>query len=85
MMPRSIAVANGPAPCSVAAKAEEGDRGVACMTGERPDLVITNLLMPGQEGIATIQQIRELDDKPPIIAISGMWGIGGFSRSRAPP
>jgi CheY-like chemotaxis protein len=59
-------------------EAQDGTRGVARMA-ERPDLVITDLVMPEQEGIETIQQIRELDESLPIIAISGMWGTGDFT------
>jgi CheY-like chemotaxis protein len=55
-------------------EAQDGTRGVARLVGERPDLVITDLVMPEQEGIETIQQIREIDETLPIIAISGMWG-----------
>ena len=54
-------------------EAQDGTLGVARMA-ERPDLVITDLVMPEQEGIETIQQIREIDETLPIIAISGMWG-----------
>ena len=54
--------------------APDGTRGLAHVSVERPDLVITDLVMPEQEGIETIQQIRELDGRLPIIAISGMWG-----------
>jgi CheY-like chemotaxis protein len=49
------------------------------VVSEHPDLVITDLLMPEQEGIETIQQLHELDESLPIIAISGMWGIGDFA------
>jgi DNA-binding response OmpR family regulator len=55
-------------------EAPDGTHGFARFAGERPDLVITDLVMPEREGIETIQQIRELDETLPIIAISGMWG-----------
>jgi CheY-like chemotaxis protein len=55
-------------------EAQDGTKGVARFAGERPDIVITDLVMPEQEGIETIQQIREIDARLPIIAISGMWG-----------
>jgi CheY-like chemotaxis protein len=59
-------------------EAEEGHRGLERLAADRPDLVITDILMPEQEGIETIQQIREIDAELPIIAISGMWGVGDF-------
>jgi DNA-binding response OmpR family regulator len=37
----------------------------------RPDLVITDIIMPEQEGLDTIRQIREIDTTVPIIAYSG--------------
>ena len=35
------------------------------------DLVITDLIMPRQEGLATVQVLRELVPEIPIVAISG--------------
>jgi CheY-like chemotaxis protein len=60
-------------------EAPNGTHVVERLTSDHPDLVITDLLMPQQEGIETIQQIREVDESLPIIAISGMWGIGDFT------
>ncbi len=36
-----------------------------------PDLVITDIIMPNTDGIQTIIQLSELNDKLPIIAMSG--------------
>lgn len=36
-----------------------------------PDIVVTDILMPVQEGIETIMAIREVNTEIPIIAISG--------------
>lgn len=43
---------------------------------EKPDMVITDIFMPEQEGIETIKRIRELEPHLPIIVISGLsrWG-----------
>jgi CheY-like chemotaxis protein len=38
---------------------------------ERPDLVITDLLMPEQEGLATIMALRRVVPQVKIIAMSG--------------
>ena len=35
------------------------------------DLVITDIIMPGQEGIETIQQLKRLHPTLPVIAMSG--------------
>lgn len=53
---------------TVAANGKEGLRLVESL---RPDLVITDIVMPEQEGIETIRAIRKTDKTTPIIAISG--------------
>src|SRR5262245_32764425 len=53
---------------------EEAPNGVVAMklfAEKGIDLVITDLNMPDQDGIETIQRIRERNEEIPIIAISG--------------
>lgn len=52
-------------------EAADGSQGVALLRSDPADLVITDLFMPGQDGIETIQQIRELEPETPILAMSG--------------
>jgi CheY-like chemotaxis protein len=56
--------------------ANDGLQGVASFRKENPDLIISDIIMPEQEGIGTIRQI--LGEKPSakIIAISGGGRIG---------
>ena len=43
--------------------AENGEQGVALAASERPDLVITDTMMPGLDGFETCRQIRAQFDK----------------------
>jgi CheY-like chemotaxis protein len=58
------------------ATAEDGVRGMAQFRSEQPDLVITDILMPEQEGIQTIAEMRKAKPDAKIIAISGSGRIG---------
>lgn len=51
--------------------ASEGERAMALYRENSPDLVITDIVMPGQEGIETILTLRRDDNPVKIIAISG--------------
>lgn len=59
--------------------ANDGRQGLAAFTEYKPDLVITDILMPEKEGIETIRDIRRLAAKVPIIAISGGGRVGNMS------
>ena len=56
----------------------QGEAGTAAIDREAPDLVITDLIMPGQDGIETITRIRETSGLP-IIAMSGLRPESGFT------
>lgn len=49
----------------------DGNNGFAKFGEESPDLVITDIIMPEQEGIETIGKIRKANKNIPIIAVSG--------------
>ncbi|HWB52061.1 MAG TPA: response regulator [Stellaceae bacterium] len=51
--------------------AAEGERGMAVYREQRPELVITDIVMPNQEGLETILTLRRDDNPVKIIAISG--------------
>lgn len=53
------------------ALASEGRQGVERYRARRPDLVITDLYMPGQEGLETIKQLRMEFPEVRIVAMSG--------------
>lgn len=48
-----------------------GIQGIDLYKEHKPDIVITDLLMPEKEGLETIKELIELDSGVRIIAISG--------------
>jgi DNA-binding NtrC family response regulator len=51
--------------------ASDGAAGLKRFTAEPADLVITDMYMPGQDGIGVIVQFRRIAPELPIIAMSG--------------
>ncbi len=52
-------------------QASSGDKAWELFTKEKFDLVITDILMPGLDGIALLKHIRETDDIIPVVMITG--------------
>ena len=52
-------------------EAKDGEEGLNRFRAEHPDLVVTDILMPRQEGIATIMEMRREEPSVAIIAMSG--------------
>jgi DNA-binding response OmpR family regulator len=53
--------------------AGDGDVALSTAEAEHPDLVITDLVMPGREGLETIMILRKSHPSIPVIAISGAF------------
>ena len=53
------------------AAVENGRSAVVEVARARPDLVITDIVMPEQEGIQTILELRKIAPTLPVIAVSG--------------
>lgn len=52
-------------------QAEDGMQGVKLFRAAPTDLVITDIVMPNQEGIATVRALRQVSPTVGIIAMSG--------------
>jgi CheY-like chemotaxis protein len=58
-------------------EAEDGDKGLAQLNVQMPDLVLTDIIMPNREGVETIGEMRRRAPQTPIIAMSGGGSRGG--------
>lgn len=61
----------------------DGVHVLSRVTSWRPDLVITDLVMPDAEGLSVIQQLRTRHPEVGIIAISGARGGAYLPAARA--
>jgi len=61
--------------------AEDGRDGVAKIEGERFDLLIVDIFMPGMDGLETIQQVHRQQPHLPVIVMSGLV----FRSTSSPP
>jgi len=58
--------------------AQDGLAGIKVFDREHVDLVVTDIVMPGQEGMATIGAIRRTNRTIPILAVSGSYTEGRY-------
>lgn len=57
-------------------EAADGEKGLKIVETVRPDLVITDLVMPNREGIETIRESKKRFPEMPILAISASGRVG---------
>jgi len=57
-------------------EATDGVAGLAVFEREHPDLVVTDLRMPGTDGLALLKALREQAPEAPVIVISGAGVVG---------
>ena len=56
--------------------AENGRKALDLLTSYRPELVVTDIVMPEMEGIGAIMAIKQMADPPKVIAMSGTGTLG---------
>lgn len=56
-----------------------GVEALSTFDAVRPDVLITDLMMPGTDGIELIRQLRRLYPRLPIVAISGGGRAGNLN------
>jgi len=59
-------------------EAGDGMEAIDYMSDTKPDVLVTDIIMPEKEGIATIREFRSLYPDLPIIAISGAGSTPGM-------
>jgi len=56
--------------------ASTGDEGIDKLRSKPADVIVTDIIMPGRDGVATIRNIRKEFSDAKIIAISGGGNFG---------
>jgi len=51
--------------------AEDGEKGLRIFKQERPPLVLTDIKMPGMDGVEVLMRIKEMDPETEVIIITG--------------
>lgn len=61
--------------------AETGQKGIAALETERPDLVISDIRMPGTTGIEVLQAVKERDPELPVILMTAQASLQSAMRA----
>ena len=57
-------------------EASQGHSGLELFTEHRPDLIVTDLRMPGMDGLRLLAEVHRIDPEAPVIVISGAGVMG---------
>ncbi|WP_300458937.1 response regulator [Desulfobacula sp.] len=55
--------------------ANSGEQGLAVFKSESPDIVVTDIKMPGMDGLELLKQIKEIDPEKEVIIVTGHGDI----------
>ena len=55
--------------------ANSGEQGLAVFTSESPDIVVTDIKMPGMDGLELLKKIKEIDPEKEVIIVTGHGDI----------
>jgi PAS domain S-box-containing protein len=61
--------------------AEDGEKGIEAFKEERPPIVLTDIKMPGIDGIEVLKRIKAIDNKAEVIVITGHGDMGSAIES----
>ncbi len=59
-------------------EAADGRQALARFTASRPDLIVTDVVMPEEDGLGLLNSVRKRDARVPILVISGGGEIMGM-------
>jgi two-component system, response regulator YesN len=57
--------------CAITQVAMNGEEALENLARDKPDIIITDLIMPGMDGIELIKQVKSLEPSIEIIILSG--------------
>ena len=63
------------------AVADSGPKALAALEDERPDLVLTDIRMPGASGLEVLTQAREVDSEMPVILMTAQASLQSAVRA----
>jgi CheY-like chemotaxis protein len=63
-------------------EAEDGAKALEVFKSQRPDCVITDLLMPVMGGVELLQKVRQVDPIVPVIVLTADVQESSFARCR---
>jgi len=63
--------------------ARDGVTALAFAAAHPPDVVITDLMMPGMDGVELLKKLHESDPELPVIVVTAAWGLVAAVRAVA--